>query len=107
DLHLQPRRRLVHQVDRLVGQETVGDVAVRQRGGRHKRGIGDANAGMLLVFVLQSAQDRDGILNRRLGDEDRLEPAGQRRVLFNVLAVFVSRGGGGATQFAPRQRGVS
>ena len=27
---LQPRRRLVDQVDRLVGQEAVGDVAVRQ-----------------------------------------------------------------------------
>ena len=30
-LHAQPRRRLVHQVDRLVRQEAVGDVAVRQR----------------------------------------------------------------------------
>ena len=28
DLHLQPRRRLVHQVDGLVGEEAVGDVAV-------------------------------------------------------------------------------
>ena len=31
DLHAQARRRLVHQVDGLVGQEAVGDVAVRQR----------------------------------------------------------------------------
>ena len=60
---------------------------------------------MLLVFVLQAAQNRDGVLDRRLGDEDRLEPAGQRRVLFNVLAVFVQRGGADAMQFAPRQRG--
>ena len=37
DLHLQPRRRLVDQVDRLVGQEAVGDVAVRQRRGRDDR----------------------------------------------------------------------
>jgi hypothetical protein len=29
-LHAQPRGGLVHQVDRLVGQEAVGDVAVRQ-----------------------------------------------------------------------------
>ncbi len=28
DLHADPARRLVHQVDRLVGQEAVGDVAV-------------------------------------------------------------------------------
>src|SRR5207253_204362 len=52
-LHLQPRRGLIEQVDRLVGQETVGDVAVRQRGRGHQRGIGDANAVMLFVLVLQ------------------------------------------------------
>ena len=37
DLHLQPRRRLVDQVDRLVGQEAVGDVAVRERRRRDQR----------------------------------------------------------------------
>src|SRR6185369_2085141 len=96
DLHLQPRRSLVHQVDRLVGQEAVGDVAVRQRGRGDQRGIGDANAVVLLVFVLQAAQDRDGILDRRLGDEYRLEAARQRGVLFYMLAVFVERGGADA-----------
>ena len=60
---------------------------------------------MLLVFVFQAAQDRDGVLDRRFGDEDRLEPAGECRVLFDVLAVFVERGGADAMQFAPRQRG--
>jgi len=30
---------------------------------------------VLLVFVLQAAQNRDGVLDRRLGDKDRLEPA--------------------------------
>ena len=44
------------------------------------------------------------ILDRRLGDEHRLEPARQRRVLFDVLAVFVERGGADAMQFAARQR---
>ena len=106
DLHLQPRRRLVHQVDGLVGQEAVGDVAVRQRGRRHQRGIGDAHAVVLLVFVLQAAQDRDRVLDRRLGDEDRLEAARQRGVLFDMLAVFVERGGADAMQFAARQRGL-
>ncbi len=106
DLHLQPRRGLVHQVDGLVGQEAVGDVAVRQRGGGHQRGIGDPHTVMLLVFVLQAAQDRNGVLDRRLGDEDRLEPARQCGVLFDVLAVFVERGGADAMQFAARQRGL-
>ena len=31
DLHADAARRLVHQVDRLVGQEAVGDVAVAER----------------------------------------------------------------------------
>ena len=30
DLHAQARRRLIDQVDRLVGQKAVGDVAVRK-----------------------------------------------------------------------------
>ena len=36
DLHAQPRGGLVHQVDRLVGQEAVGDVAVA-RASRRRR----------------------------------------------------------------------
>ncbi len=38
-------------------------------------------------------------------DEDRLEPARQRGVLFDMLAIFVQRGGADAMQFAARQRG--
>ena len=106
DLHLQPRRRLVHQIDGLVGQEAVGDIAVRQRGRRHQRGIGDADAVVLLVFVLQAAQDRNSVLDRRLRHEDRLEPARQRRILFDVLAIFVERGRADTMQFATRQRGL-
>ena len=37
DLHLQARGRLVDQVDGLVGQEAVGDVAVGQRRRGHQR----------------------------------------------------------------------
>ena len=59
---------------------------------------------MLLVFVLQAAQNRNRILDRRFGDEDRLETAGERRVLLHVLLVFVERGGADAVQLAARQR---
>ena len=104
DLHLQPCRRLVDQVDRLVGQEAVADVTVRQRRGRHQRAVGDAHAVMRLVFVLKPAQDRNGVLDARLVDKDRLEAARQRRVLLDMLLVFVERGGADAVQFAARQR---
>ena len=36
DLHAEPRGRLVDQVDRLVGQEAVGDVAVRRASPRRR-----------------------------------------------------------------------
>ena len=42
DLHAQPRRRLVDQVDGLVGQEAVGDVAVREHGRRDQRRVLEA-----------------------------------------------------------------
>ena len=103
DLHLQPRRGLVHQIDRLVWQEAVGNVAVRQRRRRDQRAIGDPHAVVLLVLVLEAAQDRDGILDARLADEHRLEAPRQRRVLLDVLLVFVKRGGADAVQLAARQ----
>ena len=104
DLHPQPRRGFVDQVDRLVGQEAVGDVAVRQRRRRDQRRIGDAHLVVLLVFLLEAAQDRDRVLDAGLVDQDRLETPGQSRVLLDMLAVFVERGRADAVQLAARQR---
>jgi hypothetical protein len=59
DLHLDPRRRLVDQVDRLVRQEPIGDVAMRELRGGDDRRIGDLDAVVNLVAFLQTAQDRD------------------------------------------------
>ena len=104
DLHPQPRRRLVDEVDRLVRQEPVRDVAVRQRRRRDERAVRYPHAVVQLVFLLEAAQDRHRILDRGLIDEHRLEPPRQRRVLFDVLAVFIERGRAHAVQLAPRQR---
>ena len=73
DLHAQLRRRLVHQVDRLVGQEAVGDVAVRQHRRRHQRRVLELHAVVDLVALAQAAQDADRVLDRRLADH---APAG-------------------------------
>ena len=106
DLHAQPRRRLVDKVDGLVGQEAVGDVAVRQRRRRHQSGVGDFHLVVRLVLFLEAAQDRDGVLDARLVDIDRLEAARQCGVLLDVLAILVERGGADAMQFAARQGGL-
>ena len=97
---------LVDQVDGLVRQPAVGDVSVGQRRRRHQRRIGDSHAVMGLVAVLEAAKDGDGLLDARRVDQDRLEPALQRRILLDVLAVFVDRRGADAPQLAAGQRGL-
>src|SRR5690606_4560878 len=100
------RGGLVHQVDCLVGQETIGNVTVGKRRRRNQGRVRDAHLVMLLVLFLQPAQDGDRILHRRLGNEDRLEAACQRCILLDIFAVFVQRGGADAVQLAARQGGL-
>jgi hypothetical protein len=51
-LHAQAGGGLVHQVDGLVGQEAIRDVAVRKRSRRDDRAVADPHAVMELVFLL-------------------------------------------------------
>ena len=103
DLHAQPRGGLVDQVDRLVRQLPVGDVAVGEDGRGDQRRVADADAVVRLVALLQAAQDRDRVGDRRLADEDRLEAALERGVLLDVLAVLVERGRADRAQLAARE----
>ena len=75
DLHLEPGRRFIHQVDRLIGQETIGDVAAAEHGRRHQGVIGDAHAVVHFVALLEAPQDRDGVFHRGLVDKHLLETA--------------------------------
>ncbi len=56
-----------------------------------------------LVALLQPAQDRDRVLDRRLADQHRLEAALERRVLLDVLAVLVERRRADRAQLAARE----
>ena len=105
DLHLEPGSGLVHQVNGLVGQEALGDVAVGKLGGGHQGGVRDAHSVMHLVALAQAAQDRDGVFHRGLPDVDLLEAPLQGGVLLHVLAVLVQGGGPDAAQLAARQHG--
>ena len=106
DLHAQPRGRLVDEVDRLVGQLATGDVAVAEGGGRDERGVGDRHLVVRLVALLEAAQDGDGVLHRRLTDEDLLEAPLEGRVLLDVLAVLVQRGRADEAQLATGEHGL-
>ena len=102
-LHPQFGGGLVHQVDGLVGQETVGDVTVRELHGGNDGIILDAHLVVVLVAFLQSAQDGDAAQRVRFVDHDGLEPSLERLVFLEILLVFVERGGTDAPQFAAGQ----
>ena len=58
---------------------------------------------MMLVSVPDAVQDLDRLLDRRFVNRDRLEAPFQRRVRFDMLAVFFQGGRADALQLAPGQ----
>ena len=94
---------LVDEVDGLVREETVGNVAVTERGGGDDRVVGDLDAVEDLIAGFQTTQDGDGILDGWLLHEDGLEPALECGILFDILPVFVQRGRADAVQLASGQ----
>ena len=97
-------RGLVDEVYGLVREEAVRDVARREAGRRGQRLVGDGDVVVGGVALAQALEYGDGLLHRRLVDENRLEAALQRGVLLDVLAVLVERGRAHGLQLAPRQR---
>ena len=95
---------LVDQVDRLVGQVAVRDVADRQVGRGLDRLVGDLDLVVVLVARADAEQDLDRLLERGLLDHDRLEAPLEGRVALDVLAVLVERRRADALQLAARQR---
>ena len=104
--HADAAGGLVHQVDRLVGQEAVLDIAVGQLRRGDDRAIGNPHAVVQLVLVLDPAQDADRVLDAGLVDEDRLEAPLQRGVLLDIFLVFIERGRADAMQLAAAERGL-
>jgi hypothetical protein len=66
-----PRGGLVDQIDRLVGQPVLRDVAVREPGGGLERGVVDGSVVVVLVARAQAVQDGDRLLDGRLLDHHR------------------------------------
>ena len=98
------RRGLVDEVDGLVRQEAVGDVADAEVDGGLQRLVGDLELVVLLVALADAVQDLDRLFDGRLVHHDRLEAALERRVPLDVLAVLVQRGRADALQLAAGER---
>ena len=104
DLDAEPARRLVDEVDRLVGEEASADVSVRELRRRDDRVVGDPHPVMDFVALLQPAQDRHRVFHGRWRHEDRLEAPLERRVLLDVPAELVERGRADHAQLSARER---
>ena len=98
----QARARLVDEVDGLVRQEAVVDVAVGELGGGLDGVVGDDDAVEGLIAVAQAGEDPHGLLDRGLLDHDRLEAALEGGVLLD-LAVLLEGGGADGLELAAGQ----
>ena len=101
-LHFDATGGFVNQINRLVGQEAVGNVAVAQFRGSNNGGVGDVDAVMDFIAFLQTAQDGDGIFHTWLANQYFLETAFECRVFFDVLTIFVQSSRTDTVQFATR-----
>ena len=101
---LHARAGLVDQIDGLVRQEAVRNVAA----GGVDRGldgvVGVGHGVEFLVAVLDAEQDLDGVGFARRRNLDGLEAALQRAVLLDGLAELGRRGGADALDLAARER---
>ncbi|CDF94048.1 hypothetical protein BN844_5401 [Pseudomonas sp. SHC52] len=106
DFHTDTAGGLVDQVDGLVRQLTIGDVAVAELGRRDDRAIGDRHLVVDFIALLEATQDSDGVLFARLVHQYFLEAPLEGCVLLYVLTVLVERGRADAMQLTTGQRGL-
>ena len=92
--------RLVDEVDRLVGHETIGYVTRPELSGGLDGLVRDLQAVVLLVALLDAFEDLDGVLDRGFFHQDGLEAAFECRITLDVLAELVERRSADGLQFA-------
>ena len=80
----------IQEVNGLVRQETIRDVAFRQLDDARHDGVGHTDAVVLFIVDADALDDLDGVQQRRFLDLDRLETALQRGILLNILAILAN-----------------
>ena len=92
-LHMDGSRRLIQQVDGLIRQKAVVDIAHGKLIGRCQGLLIQADPMVLLQGGPQALEHFQGLLPARLRHLHRLEAPLQGRVLLDMAAVFLRRGG--------------
>src|SRR5713101_5588538 len=94
----------VNQINRLVWQEAIRDVAVGMRNREVDSFVGVSDRVELLVAVLNAEQNLGGIAFIRWRNLDGLETALQRTIFFDRLAILARRSRADTLNFTARQR---
>ncbi len=95
---------LVDHVDRLVRQLAIVNEAGRKFHRRLHGLVGVADLVELLEIGLEALQDLHRVLDGGLLDVDLLEPADERAILLEILAIFLVSRRSDASQRALRER---
>ena len=97
---------LVNEVDGLIGQEAILNVAVGEVRSGLDGTLRVTHVVVLLVARLERSQDLDRVLDARLLDIDGLEATLEGWVLGEVLAEFLGRGGADNLEGTTREHGL-
>ncbi len=100
-LHARPG--FVDQVDGLVGQETVRNIAIGMRYSEVDGVVGVSDRVVLLLSVLNAEQNLGGVAFIRRRNLDGLETALERTVFPDRLAILARRSRADALNFTTRQ----
>ncbi len=103
NFHADATACLINQVNGLIRQLPIGNVAMAEPCRRDDGAITDVYTVVDLIAFFEATQDGDGVFHRGLIHLHLLETAFQGRVLFDVLAVFIQRRRTHAVQLAASQ----
>ena len=99
-VHFRPG--FIQQINGLVWQEAILDVAVWKNSRRFDGPVCIVNVVVVFVFFLDAFEDGDGFFNRWLIDLNGLHPTFQGRIFFND-AVFIEGSSTDQLEFTTRQ----
>ena len=105
-LHSGPGGSLVQKINGLIRQKQVRKIPHGKPDGFFQGFLGDSQPVMPLQARLQRPEDGQGGFAARLLHHHRTEPALQCRILFNILPIFLQRGGPQHLQLPPAQGGL-
>ena len=98
---------LVDKIDGLVGEKAIGDIPVAQPGGARQCLVRNLHLVVRFVAIAQAFENLDRLLDRRLANHHRLEPALECGIFLDVFAKLVERRCADALQLASCEGGLN